>query len=194
MLKYKYLLCLSLFVLGMQKGFSQTFKTGDKAEVLINNVWKEARVLKTVPGKSNVYEVELAGSNTRQGIGKMIIQVNISNIRTIKTNTVTSTTASAASETTKIVDPHLGKYDLYSGIPSMYIGHLILLTGGKYKVALSTDEANYEYGNYTFDAVTNTIDWQNGLFKNNNWKGKLVNKSTNNFRIEFNISTFAESN
>ncbi len=76
----------------------------------------------------------------------------------------------------------------------MYIGHLVLLTGGKYKVALSTDESNYETGDYTFDTATSTIEWKTGLFHNNNWKGKLVNISGNNYRIEFNKVTFADSN
>ena len=192
MLKYKYLLCLSMVIFALQTGFSQTFKAGDKAEALINNVWKEGKVLKTVPGKPNVYEVEIAG--TREGIGKHIVQVSKTSLRTVKTNTITVSTNTATSEAPKTVDPHLGKYDLYSGIPSMYIGHLVLLTGGKYKVALSTDEENYEFGSYTFDAATSTIEWQSGLFKNNSWKGKLLNPSGSNFRIEFNKVTFAESN
>ena len=192
MLKYKYLLYLSMAILAVQTGFCQTFKAGDKAEALINNVWKEGKVLKTVPGKPNVYEIEIAG--IRQGIAKSVVQVNKTNLRTVKTNTVTVATTAATTEAPKTVDPHLGKYDLYSGIPSMYIGHLVLLTGGKYKVALSTDEDNYELGSYTFDAATNTIEWQSGLFKNNSWKGKLLNPSGNNFKIEFNKVTFAESN
>lgn len=191
MLKYKYLLCLSFFVLAMQTGFSQTYKAGDKAEALVNNAWKEVKVLKAVPGKPNVYEVEIAG--IRQGIGKSVVQVNNTSMRTVKINTVTVAATTATTEVPKMVDPHLGKYDLYSGIPSMYIGHLILLTGGKYKVALSTDENNYEFGSYSFDAASNTIEWQSGLFKNNSWKGKLTNAGSN-FRIDFNKVTFAESN
>jgi len=35
---------------------------------------------------------------------------------------------------------------VYSGIPTMYIGHIVLLADGKYKVAFGTDENNYETG------------------------------------------------
>ncbi len=196
MLKYKYLVCFSILLMGIQAGFSQALKAGDKAEAFINNAWKEVKILKPVAGKPNMYEVETTGvANTnRQGISKAVFQVTTGNLRTVKTTAAAMPASSATVETPKTIDPHLGKYDLYSGIPSMYIGHLVLMTGGKYKVALSTDETNYEFGNYTFDASTNTIEWQNGLFRNNNWKGKLVNTSGNIFRIEFGKVTYAESN
>jgi hypothetical protein len=182
--------------MSIQIGFSQALKSGEKAEAFINNVWKEVKILKPVAGKPNMYEVETIGvvNTNRQGISKATLQVSSVNLRTVKTTAVATTASAATAEIPKTVDPHLGKYDLYSGIPSMYIGHLVLLTGGKYKVALSTDETNYEFGNYTFDVSTNTIEWQNGLFKNNNWKGKLINTSGNNFRIEFGKVTYAESN
>lgn len=195
MLKNKYLLCFSFFMMSMQIGFSQTWKAGDKAEALINNAWKEVKILKAVAGKTGIYEVEAVGVANRQETSKIAIRVSRGNMRAVKSTTSTVAVETAVkTETTKTVDPHLGKYDLYSGIPAMYIGHLVLLTGGKYKVALSTDEANYEFGNYTFDASTNTIEWLNGLFKNNNWKGKLINTSGNNFRIEFGKVTYAETN
>jgi hypothetical protein len=87
---------------------------------------------------------------------------------------------------------HLGRYELYSGIPSMYLGHFILLDNGKYKVAFDTDENNYEVSNYIYHEDTKTIEWVNGLFKNNNWDGKLVS-TDKGFRIQFNKATFAES-
>lgn len=88
---------------------------------------------------------------------------------------------------------HLGRYELYSGIPTMYIGHLVLLKDGKYKVAFNTDEDNYdESGMYTFHADTNTIEWVSGMFRNNNWGGKLIKKD-GSFRIEFNKASYAES-
>ena len=191
MQKHIYLVCFSIFMLGVHIGFSQTLKAGDKAEALVNKVWKEVRIVKVVAGKPNVYEVEITG---RQGLAKNTLQVNKTDLRVVKQAVATTPPFTAAAEKIKTADPHLGKYDLYSGIPSMYIGHLVLLTGGKYKVALSTDENNYETGDYTFDASTNTIEWQTGLFKNNSWKGKLVNTSGNSFRIEFNKVTFADSN
>ena len=196
MLKYKYLLCFSFLLMSIQIGFSQIVKAGDKAEAFINNAWKEVKVLKSVSGKPNMYEVETTGvANTnRQGVSKAVFVVSKENLRTIKVVAATTMPLTNTTEAVKTVDPHLGKYDLFSGIPSMYIGHVVLMTGGKYKVALSTDETNYEFGNYTFDAATNTIEWQNGLFKNNNWKGKLVNTTGNIFRIELGKVTYAETN
>lgn len=102
---------------------------------------------------------------------------------------VNKTTAPAPVEQT---GPHLGNYELYSGIPTMYIGHFILLGNGKYKVAFDTDPENYdETGIYSFHADTNTIEWISGMFKNNNWGGKFVKKD-NGYRIEFNKASYGE--
>ena len=89
--------------------------------------------------------------------------------------------------------PHLGRYELYSGIPTIYIGNVVLLANGKYKVAFSTAEDDYEIGRYTFHADTNTIEWLSGMFKNNNWRGKLTT-TEKGYRIEFNSATYADSN
>lgn len=195
MRKHTYLVCLSLFVLSMQFAYSQTYQVGDKAEALVNNAWKPVRIVKAVAGKSNVYEVEtVVVAKAKQGTIKNTLQVSANNLRMPKQTAVVTNSTTATSEAPKTVDPHLGKYDLYSGIPTMYIGHLELLSGGVYKVALSTDENNYEFGKYKFDAATSNIEWVTGLFKNNSWKGKLVNTEGNSFRIVFNKVTFADSN
>ncbi len=88
--------------------------------------------------------------------------------------------------------PYVGRYELYSGIPSMYIGHFILLNNGKYKVAFDTDPDNYdESGTYSFHADTNIIEWISGMFRNNNWGGKLVKKDSG-YRVEFNKASYGE--
>ena len=77
--------------------------------------------------------------------------------------------------------------------PTGHFPHLVLLKDGKYKLAFSTDEENYENGSYIFHSDTDSIEWLNGLFKNKNWGGKLVNRGAA-FRIELNKTPYAESN
>ena len=89
--------------------------------------------------------------------------------------------------------PHLGRYDLYSGTPTIYLGHLVLLAGGQYKLAFNTDEDNYELGKYVFHAESNSIEWLTGMFMRKGWVGKLVNKG-GTYRIEFAKTTYAEAN
>lgn len=192
MANYQKLLTGLMLLLLVQTGQAQTYKAGDKAEALVNNVWKEVKIVKAVAGKTGVYEISVAGTNKRQGIAGNTIQVNQSAIRSMKQqNGITTQTTAVAAELS--ADPHLGKYDLYSGIPSMYIGHIVLQTGGKYRVALSTDESNYELGTYKYDAASNSIEWLTGFCRNSNWKGKITNTS-GVFRIELNRASFAESN
>jgi len=105
----------------------------------------------------------------------------------VKTN-ATNLQSGAAVETASV----LGRYDLYAGIPSMYLGHLVLMSGGKYKIAFSTDETDYETGSYIYHADTNTLEWLSGLAKRKEWNGKLIKKA-GGYRIEFNKTTFAEN-
>jgi len=180
----KYSICLAIFVLCMQVGFSQSYKTGDKVEAFINNVWKEVKIVKTVAGKANFYEVQTVGA------GRAVLQLSKGSLRPVKTTQASPSTLAVVQKGNSL---HLGKYDLYSGIPTMYIGHIVLLGDGKYKVAFGTDENNYEIGNYSFDAASNNIAWLTGLFKNKAWSGKIT-KPGSAFRIEFNSVTYAESN
>lgn len=182
----KYGLCFSVCLLGMQSIFSQVYKSGEKVEAFINNTWKEVKIIKQVAGKKNTYEVQA---------DKKTIEITNNNIRTVQTNNIKSIEKKndINEATSKYANLHMGKYDLYSGIPTMYIGHIILLADGKYKVANGTDETNYEIGNYSFNSATNSIEWTNGLFKTKGWGGKMVAKSGNIFRIEFNSTTYAET-
>jgi hypothetical protein len=103
---------------------------------------------------------------------------------------VTATAGAQASKTTEF--PFQGKYDLFSGIPTVYIGHIVIMKDGKYKVAFGTDETAYENGTYKYNSATDSIEWLTGLFQRKEWKGKLVKKA-GGYRIEFNKTTFAET-
>jgi hypothetical protein len=107
-----------------------------------------------------------------------------------KTQTENKTQTQVPAVQQKTPALQLGRYELYSGIPSMYLGHFVLLDNGKYKVAFDTDEDNYDVsGSYIFHADTQTIEWIGGMFKSNNWGGKLFKKESG-YKIEFNKSTF----
>ena len=199
MQKISYGFCLLMFALSMQMGTAtaQTYKVGDRLEARIGNDWKEVVVVKAVTGKPGLYEVKAANTNNNRGASLTTQTVSKANLRTIKTNLIAAPvaipSASAAAPAGAEAGLHLGRYELYSGIPTMYIGHIILLSGGKYKVAFSTDEDNYEIGSYTYHADTNTIEWITGMFQHNNWGGKMVSHN-GGYRIEFNKASYADSN
>lgn len=170
---------------------AQSFKAGDKAEVFINNQWKQVVIRKPVAGKQTTYEVQvLTGAKVPAPL-KNIIRVSADQLRA-QVPAVTNTTAVAVK--TAASSLRLGRYELYSGLPSMYLGHFLLLADGRYKVAFDNDEANYdETGTYLFHEDAQTIEWLGGMFKSNNWGGKLTRKEGNTCRIEFNKVTFADS-
>ena len=86
----------------------------------------------------------------------------------------------------------LGKYLLFSGIPSMTIGRFEIKEGGHYMVALSSDEDSYASGTYIYHANDNTIEWKTGFFWQKRYQGKIVNSAAGNYRIEFDKVTFGE--
>lgn len=185
------ILCFYLLLTGIvNTALAQSkYKTGDQLEARIGQSWKPVTVVKVIPGKTYTYTVQAL--QAQRGPAKEIITVTAGQLRKIE---VTGTIQQGAVVKQVITSNlHLGRYEFYSGIPSMYLGHLILLPGGKYKVAFNTDENNYdESGRYIFHEDTQTIEWTAGMFRNNNWGGKYV-KTENGFRIEFNKAGYAES-
>ncbi len=189
----KYLICFFVLAGCLQTGFAQQYKAGDKLEAYLNNTWKEVTVVKTVLGKTNMYQVKLVSQHNRS-TATAPVTISNTNLRLPKSKTVlVPVPVSVKASDPGIGNVHIGRYEIYAGVPSMYLGHVILLANGKYKVAFNTDEENYdETGVYRFNNDTNTIEWVAGMFKNNNWGGKLVKKE-NTYRIEFTSTSFADS-
>lgn len=160
---------------------AQNYKAGDKLEAFINNGWKEVEVVKPVPGKNGVYEVkETANKNAAAAhtIGRDQLRLR-----------------KRVQATTAIVSQlHLGRYEIYAGVPSIYLGHMILQENGRYKVAFDSDADNYdEMGRYEYHPETHTLEWKFGVFRNNNWGGKLIKLDEKTWKIEFTPTTYAES-
>lgn len=186
----KILVCYLLLMGIVHTAMCQSkYKTGDQLEAKIGELWKPVTVVKVIPGKTYTYTVQALQS--QRGPAKEIVTVSAGQLRKIQvTGTVQQTVVLKQAVVSSL---HLGRYEFYSGIPSMYLGHLILLPDGKYKVAFDTDENNYdESGRYIFHEDTQTIEWTAGMFRNNNWGGKFI-KTDNGFRIEFNKAGYAES-
>lgn len=172
---------------------AQTFKAGDKAEAFINHQWKQVLIRKPIAGKQIAYEVQLLTGAKVPSTVKNIIRVSADQLRA-QAPAVTNATAAVVTAKTTASSLHLGRYELYSGLPSMYLGHFILLADGRYRVAFDNDEGNYdETGTYLFHEDTQTIEWLGGMFKSNNWGGRFIRKEGNTYRIAFNKVTFADS-
>jgi hypothetical protein len=71
--------------------------------------------------------------------------------------------------------PRLGKYNILSfgaGGKHLYLGHLELLAGGKYRVSRSADGNYFGQGAYTFDVTGKKIQWISGPYKDQaDWGG-----------------------
>jgi len=87
----------------------------------------------------------------------------------------------------------VGTYLIYSGIPSTYIGKLVLMKDNTYKVSLIPNDDLFDTGGtFLYQPEDKTILWKSGLCKINKWNGNLVNKNKEKDRIVFNKATYAE--
>ncbi len=94
--------------------------------------------------------------------------------------------------------PRLGKYNIYSygavGNPPLYLGHIELLKGGKYRISRTKSGDYYGEGNYTFDPAASALQWLDGPCKDNNWGGTFtVEREGKTHKIRLRSGTIATS-
>ncbi|MBP6422133.1 MAG: hypothetical protein KA271_04505 [Propionivibrio sp.] len=74
--------------------------------------------------------------------------------------------------------PRLGNYHIMSygavGNPPLFLGHIELLAGGKYRISHKRSGDYYGEGTYVFDAATNMVKWLSGPCKDNAWSGSFT--------------------
>ena len=180
----KICLTITLLLSAFSITWAQSYQPGQKVQVLDQNSWKDAVIVKYIVNRANAYQVRLSPPNNGVlSVGKEKIRL-VGKAKDAKDLTI---------GTTNDTNIKLGRYELFSGIPSMSLGHFILQPDGTYKVAFNDQEADYEIGTYRFNPSAQTIEWLTGLFRNNGWGGKLEKKGNGNNRIVFNKVTYAES-
>ncbi len=90
--------------------------------------------------------------------------------------------------------PRLGKYNIYSygavAKPPLYLGHLEILEGGKYRVSRTSSGPYYGEGTFRFDAAASKIEWLTGPYATPDWAGKF-SVQEGRHRIALRARTFA---
>ena len=83
-----------------------------------------------------------------------------------------------ASSSVSAGGPRLGKYSIFSyGAPTnppIYLGHVELLAGGKYRASRTSGGEYYGSGDYRFDASSASVQWTSGPFRENSWTGQFT--------------------
>ena len=71
--------------------------------------------------------------------------------------------------------PRVGKYNIYSygavGAPPLYLGHVEIMAGGKYRVSRTSAGNYFGGGTFTFDAAGSKIQWTSGPYASPEWSG-----------------------
>ena len=113
-------------------------------------------------------------------------------------------TASAGSGTTAIAPasvaagagPRLGKYNINSygavGRPPLFLGHIDLQAGGKYRISRRSSGDYYGEGAYSFDAATGAVQWLSGPCKDDGWSGTFtIERDGKTHKIRLKSTTIA---
>lgn len=74
--------------------------------------------------------------------------------------------------------PRPGKYNIHSygavGNPPLFLGHIELQEGGKYRISRRSSGEYYGEGTYSFDAATASVTWLSGPCKDDGWSGMFT--------------------
>lgn len=74
--------------------------------------------------------------------------------------------------------PRAGKYNIMSygavGRPPLFLGHIDMQAGGKYRISRRSSGEYYGEGTYSFDAATNSVKWLSGPCKDDGWNGTFT--------------------
>jgi len=111
-----------MVIVNAYAGFAQGYKTGDKVEALIKNTWQEVTIEKVSAGKTILYQVKETGSKNYRGGKIELLTVSADKLRASKQQILTVAAAGTSIPFMENNVPLLGRYELYAGIPSMYLG------------------------------------------------------------------------
>lgn len=74
--------------------------------------------------------------------------------------------------------PRTGKYNIMSygavGRPPLFLGHIDMQAGGKYRISRRSTGDYYGEGTYSFDAASSTVTWLSGPCKDDAWSGTFT--------------------
>ncbi len=92
--------------------------------------------------------------------------------------------------------PRLGKYNINSygaiGRPPLYLGHIELQAGGKYRISRRSSGEYYGEGTYTFDATRGAVEWLSGPCKDAGWSGTFtIERDGRTHKIRLKSTTIA---
>lgn len=95
--------------------------------------------------------------------------------------------------------PRPGKYNISSygavGSPPLFLGHIELQAGGKYRISRKSSGDYYGEGTYSFEATTSTVKWLSGPCKDDAWGGAFtIERDGKTHKIRLKRTTIATNN
>ena len=92
--------------------------------------------------------------------------------------------------------PRPGKYNISSygavGRPPLFLGHIELQAGGKYRISRRSEGDYYGEGTYALDAAGSAVKWLSGPCKDDGWSGAFtIERDGKTHKIRLRSTTIA---
>ncbi len=92
--------------------------------------------------------------------------------------------------------PRLGKYNINSygatNRPPLFLGHIELQAGGKYRISRRSSGEYYGEGAYSFDSAASEVKWLSGPCNDDGWSGKFtIERDGRTHKIRLKSTTIA---
>lgn len=183
------------------------YQLNDRIEVNTTGAWDKATIIEVgAPGGEHEGEFKVHFDGYGANYDRWLLPVYFRKIagepatsaapRTDPAQPSATPAPPAAAVMDSSTAPRPGKYTIMSygavGRPPLFLGHLELLPGGKYRISHTSSGGYYGEGSYSFDAATGAVKWLSGPCKDDGWTGAFtVERSGKTHKIRLRSTTIA---
>lgn len=187
------LLCLTLLAPLQRAAAAVAYSLNEKIEVNTLGSWDKATIIAVGKGEhEGEYKVHYDGWNA--SYDRWLMPVYFRKLAGAPASTETKSTAKETAvpapekKDAAATAPRAGKYNISSygrvGSPPLFLGHIQLQSGGKYRISRKASGDYYGEGRWSFDAASSSIQWLSGPCKDDNWSGTFsVEGKTHKIRL-----------
>jgi hypothetical protein len=163
------------------------YQLSERIEVSTTGAWDKATVIEVgTAGGTHEGEYKVHFDGYAASYDRWLLPVYFRKVAggapTTPTSTPAPAGATAATPAATAADsasaPRAGKYNIQSygavGNPPLFLGHIEIQEGGKYRISRRSSGDYYGEGTYSFDAASSTVTWLSGPCKDDGWSGTFT--------------------
>jgi len=184
-------ICLSLWITALRlEAAPATYHLNETIEVSTTGAWDKATVIEVgTPGGAHEGEHKVHFDGYAASYDRWLLPVYFRKVaggapmtpvapthNAVPANSLPATPNAAAADASSA--PRPGKYNIQSygavGNPPLFLGHIDLQAGGKYRISRRSSGEYYGEGTHAFDAASSSVTWLSGPCKDDGWSGTFT--------------------